>query len=113
MGAASQVIPFMLLLALQCIVGFYVLSYAAHAFLTVVQDTAAGNDEVIWRDEPLLDRFWTVFYLAWIAVCSSAPVVFLLPVLYVLLPKGSHFLQVVPAEALVLWLLFPFCLMSS
>jgi hypothetical protein len=112
-GAAAEVIPFMLLLALEALVGFYLLSYAAHSFLTVVQETAAGNDEVRWPDEPLIDRFWRVFYLTWVAVCSAAPAVLVLPLLYGVLPKGNHVLKVVLAGAPVLWLLFPLCLLST
>lgn len=113
MGGAPEVIAFMMLLVLQGIVGFYVLSYAGHAFLTVVQETAAGNDEVTWPDETLFDRFWRVFYLAWVAVCAAIPAVIVWPLLFGLLPKGNDALKVVLGGAPVLWLTFPLCLLSS
>ena len=37
------------------IVGTYVFAYASHCFLTVVEQTSAGNDEVVWPNEPYQD----------------------------------------------------------
>ena len=55
MAAAGPTILFMILLLAQILIGIYVAAYASHCLLTVVQDTAAGNDEVIWPDEPYYD----------------------------------------------------------
>lgn len=52
-----------LALALTCL---FVFSYAAHCFLTVVQDTAAGSDDVGWPDEPVLDWAWKFWYITWL-----------------------------------------------
>src|SRR5581483_301346 len=40
------------------VVGLWVLSYAAHSFLVVLEGTAAGDDEPRWPDEPMFDWVW-------------------------------------------------------
>src|SRR5438270_764422 len=46
---------FLFLLAGSALVGAFVLAYAAHCVVVVVEGTAAGHDRVVWPDEPLAD----------------------------------------------------------
>src|SRR5439155_23737764 len=50
-----------------CIVfGFVFALFAAHYYLTVLQNTGSGSNEVAYVSEPILDNFWKVFYLGWL-----------------------------------------------
>ena len=51
--------------------------FAAHAYLTVMQSTAAGARDVAWASEPLVDHFWKVFYFAWLIGLWLGPAYFL------------------------------------
>src|SRR5262249_54570881 len=97
----------MALLVLQTLVGFYVSSYAARCFLLVVEETAAGNDEVLWTHEPIVDWFWKFFYVLWLIAFWLVPAWFLVIVLK--MPALSF---LVIAVGLV-WLFFPVSLLSS
>src|SRR5437763_889927 len=55
------------------IVGTYVLAYAAHCLLTVVEQTAAGADEVSWPDEPTADWLSRAVYLSALLAIWLAP----------------------------------------
>ncbi len=113
MGAAGQVIMFFMFMIAQIMLGIFVLAYAAHCLLVVVENTAAGNDEVAWPDELLLDWAWKVFCLIWLygiwllpiwlVVKASKPTV-------LLENPGPTFIAVASA---IYWLLFPISLLSS
>jgi hypothetical protein len=55
------------------IVGSYTFAFAAHVFFAVAEATAAGQDELAWPDEPLLDRLGKGLALAWLVLVSLAP----------------------------------------
>ena len=57
MGVANSgvAILFMVSLLATLVVAMSVVSYAGHCFLTVLQDTAAGIDRVMWPEEPTAD----------------------------------------------------------
>lgn len=110
-GALGTLLMFFFSLVGAVIVGLMVLSYAAHSYLVIVEDTAAGGDFVRWPDEPLMDWLWKPFYLAWVwagpivlvwlGLTVGAPELLHDPVWGLLMAGGS------------LWLLFPICLLSS
>src|SRR5262249_7791282 len=70
--AAGNAILFVCCLAGTVIVSLYVLAYAAFCFLTVLQDTTAGLDDVSWPTELFFDWLgralpvWGIF-LVWVA----------------------------------------------
>ena len=68
MGAA---VMYMLLLLAQVVVLIYLAAFAAHCFLVVVENTAAGNDRVRWPDEPVYDWLWKPPYLVWLVAFSG------------------------------------------
>src|ERR671936_2922622 len=72
-GNAGAALLFFMYLVGMTIIGLYVAAYAAHSFLTAVEDTAAGNDEVRWPHDPLVDWAWKLFYLVWLAAVWLVP----------------------------------------
>src|SRR5436190_7001563 len=112
-GEAGNTILFVATLVYTAIVAIYFLAYAAHCFLVVVQDTAAGIDEVAWPDEPISDWVGRAAYLLALVALLLAPAGMLARALRrVWLPEDPalrFLLLAVPG----LWLLFPIGLLSA
>jgi hypothetical protein len=72
-GAAAGALIFFMLLAGAVIVGLIAWTIAAHLFLSVVEGTAAGADEVHWPNEPYVDWLWKAVFVAWIAAIWLIP----------------------------------------
>lgn len=104
-GAIGGAMMFFLLLAAMVIVGAYVFAYASHIFLSVIESTATGFEEVTWPDEPYVDWLWKGVYLLWLAA------LWLIPLLLVGTRMGER--QVAFWAAGLGWLLFPISLLSS
>ena len=111
LGNVGQLIFFFFTLAASVTVGLFTITYAAHCFLTIVEDTAAGTDEVRWPDEPPTDWYGKPFYLLWLLFL---PVV---PASGVILLFESEILEgplgILPLLLCITWLIFPLCLWSS
>jgi hypothetical protein len=112
MSGAGLSLVYSTLLLGAVIVGLGVLMYAAHCFLLVVEQTAAGNDAVYWPDELITDWFGKVFYLAWLAG------VWLLPPWLLVQAFAPQLLSEHPVTAAVLaagllWLMYPITLLSA
>src|SRR5207249_21217 len=73
-GSAGNAILFVISGLAVITVGLYVVGHAAHAFLVAFQETAAGNDEVRWSNEPFLDWVHEMFLLGWVAAVWLVPV---------------------------------------
>lgn len=106
-------ILFVVTLVALVIVATCVLGYASHCFLLVTQETAAGNDEVVWPDEPMYDWVWKVFYLAWLVGVWLFPVMLILGLLKLPAPRGLPGVWFLVVATVVLWLMFPLSLFSS
>jgi len=104
---------FVLLLVVTVIVGLVVGAYAGHCFLLIVQETAAGNNEIGWPDEPFQDWLWKFPYLVWLSGIWILPAVLLLRVLNPPVPAVTPGLWFVVVCVFILWLLFPVSLLSS
>src|SRR5262245_17338212 len=109
-GAVGKLIFFFFTLCSAIIVGLFTLTYAAHCFLTIVVDTAAGNDEVHWPDEPPTDWYGKPIFLLWLLLFPFA----LLGMVLILAASELDG----PLETLALlvgltWLFFPLSLWSS
>ncbi|HBI44684.1 MAG TPA: hypothetical protein DDY78_17805 [Planctomycetales bacterium] len=91
----------------------YFVTYAMHCLLVVVQDTAAGNDEVTWPEERFQDTLGGAFHLAAVVLIWLAPIGILTRALRnVWLPDdpGLRFLLLaVPG----LWIILPVAIFSS
>jgi hypothetical protein len=73
----TRAIIFVPALAGAVIFGFVFCLFAAHAYLTVLQTTGAGAKQVTWVNDPILDHFWKMFYLAWLIGLWLGPAYFL------------------------------------
>jgi hypothetical protein len=92
-------------LAVLAILFFVTGVWASNMFLAVVDDTAAGNDRVAWKDTlEVIDGVWNLFYLIWlVAFCS-------VPVLAVSIPLGGPWW--IPASVVSAFV-FPVVFLSS
>src|SRR5689334_19939972 len=57
---------FVSLLAITTIAACFVWVYTSRCVVLVVEDTAAGNEEIVWSDEPFFDWVWMGGYMAWL-----------------------------------------------
>jgi hypothetical protein len=112
MGALGPAMIFISLLLLEGLVGVVVLTFAARCFGVIVEQTAAGSDEVAWPDEPMVDWLGRALHLLWLVAFWLVPVALLLRLLRHLAPNGSPALFFLPPVVLF-WLLFPVSLLSS
>src|SRR5438128_2593341 len=110
MGGA---VMYMLLLLAQVVVLIYLGAFAAHCFLVVVENTAAGNDRVRWPDEPIYDWLWKPPYLVWLVAFWLVPAYLVLRAVKPAFLRESPGLQFLAVALPALWLLFPVSLMSS
>jgi hypothetical protein len=113
MGAAGGVMMFFLLMAGMVIVGAYVFAYAAHIFLSAIESTATGFDEVAWPDEPYVDWLWKGVYLFWLVALWLVPLLFVNQWLSRTQTAAVAAAQFVYIAAALFWLLFPISLLSS
>jgi hypothetical protein len=114
MGGLGQAMIFVSLLAAEAVVGACVLGYAAHCFLVVVEGTAAGNDEVSWPDEPMLDWIVQAVHLLWLVAFWLVPLGIAQRSLKdVFIPEAPLLLRFLVLAVPMLWLFFPISLLSS
>jgi hypothetical protein len=104
---AGSAILFVVATLAQILLSFVVLSYAGHSFFTVVVNTAAGNDEVLWPREPLQDWLWKFWYFLWVLA------VWLVPTTFVLGQFSTPLWKSTLVSIIVLWLIYPISLLSS
>ncbi|HYT90445.1 MAG TPA: hypothetical protein VEL76_17195 [Gemmataceae bacterium] len=112
LAGAGPAIVFFFLMAALAVLGIPILAYAAHCFLTVVEFTAAGQDEIRWPDEPLTDWLWKPLYLLWLLAFWLIPAWLVVAVVLTRglgLPLGGFYGALLAAA----WLLFPLGLFSS
>jgi hypothetical protein len=104
---------FVPLLAATMVVGTYVFAYASHCFLTVVEQTSAGNDEVTWPNDPMYDWLWQGVYMLWLTALWLGPIVLALRAVAAAHGDASAVAHVLLAAAALVWLCFPITLLSS
>ncbi len=95
------------------IIAFYVLVFSASALLVVVEGTAGGNDEINWPHEPWADVFGRAGYLAALLGLWLIPAGFLSRGLAPSLWPDQPLVRTGVIVGLVLWLFFPFGLLSA
>src|SRR2546422_671449 len=111
LSAAAQSLQFLLCLTGAVIFGLYTLNYGAHCFVVVLEETAAGCDEVKWPDEPILDWAWKLIFLVWLVFIGAVPAWLLVMLLMPEWLAGP--LGIVPLILGVMWLVFPLFLLSA
>lgn len=110
-GALGGLLIFFSSLIAVVILGLVTLSYAAHGYLAIVEDTAAGSHDVRWPDEAVTDFLWKPFYLAWVWALPVVATWFCVNAFAPELCDGPLGLFV--TAGLSLWLLFPIFMLSS
>jgi hypothetical protein len=108
-GMAGRLILFFSVLVAEVLLGIFVLGYAGYSFITVVSNTAAGNDEVIWPGDPMQEWFLKGFYLIWVAGVWTVPAVFLMKALGLTADTFEFYLAVAGVTAFF----FPISMLSA
>ena len=111
-GAAGMAILFFMYLLAATILGVLA-GFTAHSFLTVVEDTAAGNDEVRWPNDPLVDWAWKFVYLGWLMAAWLVPAMIVARLWAAGSPPETAFAKTAGMVAVLFWLFFPISLLSS
>jgi hypothetical protein len=115
-GALSQAGPallFMSLLVASILVGVCVLAFAARCVLAVIQETASGQDEIVWPDEPYVDWLGhAVLFLELLGIWLVPSALTARLLREVWLPENGA-LRVLLLAGPGLWLFFPIGLLSS
>jgi hypothetical protein len=89
----------------------FVSLHQAAIFLRIIEDTAAGIDEVAWPRDPWFENFMRWLYLAWVfAVSAAGPAFFFFTVSRVLRVHPAIFWI---ATLTFAWLIFPIVLLST
>ncbi|HLW63852.1 MAG TPA: hypothetical protein VKS79_00945 [Gemmataceae bacterium] len=104
---------FVPLLAITCILSGLIWTFLSHAFLVVVEDTAAGNRDIVWPDDSFLDFFWKAFYLAWLVGVWIAPAMLVARLAAPAFPEEVRQFWYFALAGVVLWVVFPISLLSS
>jgi hypothetical protein len=112
MAAIGPAMVFIGLLLMECLLGAMLLVYAARCLGVIVEGTAAGEDEVTWPDEPMMDWLGRALHLVWLVAFWLAPVALVLRVVRQIDPEAPSVLLFLPPVVLF-WLLFPVSVLSS
>jgi hypothetical protein len=104
---------FVPLLAATCIFAGFLWTFLSHAFLVVVEDTAAGNRDIVWPDDSFLDFFWKAFYLGWLVGAWLAPAILVARLASPAFPEEVRQFWYFALAGVVLWIVFPIGLLSS
>jgi hypothetical protein len=112
-GATITATFLLLLMALSIILGIFAFIYAGYRFLIIVQQTAAGVNEIDWPTDPLLDKLPRAAYLAALLAICIVPAGFFLKLRPDVAIGGSPLLTFFVAAMCILWALFPILLFSA
>jgi hypothetical protein len=112
-GNAGSAFVTVLSLAAAVIIGAYVLAYAAHSLVTVVESTAAGNDAIRWPDEPIADWIARGIFLGALLMIWLAPSAMLSRSLSEDWLEGDGGLRFILLAVPGVWLFFPIGLLST
>ena len=111
--STARAMIFISLLAMSVLVGLFTYLFAAHCFLTIVQQTAAGNDGIRWPNEPLYDKLPRAGYLACLLGIWIAPAGLLLRLNRDSSIGDSSLLTFLVSAAILIWGVFPIGLFSA
>lgn len=111
MGNAGPAIILVLSIAAVGFIGSLWAGYVSDAYLNIVQETAAGLDDVHWPDIAVFDWFARLLHLGWLVVFWLVPSSFLaMAIAPAWLRAEGGFASLL---FLVVWLLVPVSLLSS
>jgi len=104
---------FVPVLAFTTIVAFALWCYASHAFVTVTEETAAGNEVIVWDEGGLIECFREGVFLGWIVGVWVVPAMFVAGMATANMdgPQRSYAFALI--SFVVFWVMFPLSLLSS
>jgi hypothetical protein len=111
-GFGAAVIFYALLIA-EVMLALFTVCFASHNFLAVLQETAAGSDDIDWPDEPIQDWLPRGAYLVGLIAIILAPIGFARVVLRSSGVTENVLIPLLISAATLLWLAFPICILSS
>jgi hypothetical protein len=112
-GSIARSMILVSLTILTLLVSFFVFISLAPRLLAIIQDTAAGNDEVRFASEPLFDKLPRAAYLAGLVLLCIAPAGLILKMNRDLAIGDSRMLAFLCLAGVSLWLFFPITSLSS
>lgn len=112
-GPAGPAILFVILFAASIIVGVGVLAFAARCVLVIVQESATGQDEIVWPSEPIQDWLGHAVQFIELVGIWLAPAALAARLLRNVWLTEDAALRVLVLAGPGLWLFFPVGLLSS
>ena len=85
----------------------------SHNVIVVVEETASGNDDLVWPDEPMMDWLWHAVYLAWVILVWIMPAVLFGRFATEGTEEYYRPLYVILYGASAFWVVFPISLLST
>ncbi len=95
------------------IFSYFFWCYLSHTLIVIVEDTAAGNAEVVWSDEPYYEWTWQGAYVAWIAGVWVVPAIFVGRWVSGFASDAWRLPVLTLIAFAVFWLTFPISLLST
>ena len=108
MAGSGFVIVFVAAFAGCTIWSLLYLTCASHYFLTIIIDSSAGNDEVQFPSETIVEWWWKPIFCLWVLGIWLVPATVILAPLGALSPEAFAVVLV-----LLLWFLYPLSLLSA
>src|SRR5690242_17448390 len=105
-------IVFVPLLAFTTIFAFGLWCYASHIFVSVTEETAAGNEIIVWDDGGFLDCFREGILLGWLVAIWLVPASFVAGLATANLDVAGRPYAFTLIAFLVFWVAFPLSLLS-
>jgi len=104
---------FVPLLAFTALITTVVWAYASHVFVVVVEDTASGNEILVWDDEPMFDWLWQSVYVAWLVGVWLVPAALIARLATGGIDGDGRYYVFALIAFSVFWATFPLSLLSS
>ncbi len=111
MDSANYILQILVLLPGVAFSALFLIAYGSHCLHVILEQTAAGNKELDWPETSLLEKLACGFQAGYIVLVCIAPV---LVMLNLTRGEGEPDLEMFLSVGLfLLWLFFPFALLSS
>ncbi len=106
-------VVFVPLLAFTTVFAFAVWCLASHVFVSVTEETSAGNQVIQWEEGGFLDCFRQGVYLAWLVGVWVVPAMLVAGVATARMDEAQRSYAFALIGFIVFWLTFPLSLLSS
>ncbi len=106
-------IIFVPLLVMTALMAMAVWVYLSQTAVVIVEETGAGNEQVVGSDEPFVDWIWQSFHLAWLVGVWIAPAILFGRVVTYDSEPYHRPLYIILHAAFAFWVAFPLSLLST